>query len=348
MKSTLIVPAAGLSTRYGGFRPKWMFTDPTGKLVIEKVFESINTEKFERVVFVTLKEFEGRYFSLSILQEIFDKIGNIEILLLDERTSSQTDTVLKAIQQGNITGPIFIKDCDNYFSVNHDPGQNEVSYVSYVELGEDPRGKSFVKLDQFSNVVEIVEKKIISENFCCGGYAFKSATEFVKFLEVANPHSDGECYVSNVIFEMLLAGELVQGVQASNYVDLGTIEKYQTMKSQYATLFLDFDGVLVKNSSKFDSPPWKIEPITDNIRFLKDYMSTRSISLIITTARPQSEKFNILKFLNENGIAAVEVVTDLPHARRILINDFAGTNVYPTAEAINIPRDEPKLKDYLS
>lgn len=347
MNSTLIIPAAGLSTRYGGLRPKWMFTDPTGKLVIEKVLENIKADQFERVIFVTLKEFEGKYFNVSILQKIFEKIGNIEILLLEDRTSSQTETVVKAIQKENIVGPIFIKDCDNYFSVDHNPGQNEVAFVSYVDLGEDPRGKSFIKLDQFSNVAEIVEKKIISENFCCGGYAFKSAAEFIKFHGLANPHFDGECYVSNVIFQMLLVGELVQGVQASNYVDLGTVEKYQEMKSQYATLFLDFDGVLVKNSSKFDCPPWKIEPILDNLQFLKDYLQTRKITLIISTARPSSEKSKIMRFLNENEIVPFEIITDLPHARRIVVNDFAGTNIYPTAEAINIPRNEPKLKDYL-
>jgi hypothetical protein len=37
---------------------------------------------------------------------------------------------------------------------------------------------------------------------------------------------------------------------------------------------------------------------------------------------------------------------DLPHAKRILINDFAPTNPYPTAVAINLERNSSNLQNY--
>ena len=35
------------------------------------------------------------------------------------------------------------------------------------------------------------------------------------------------------------------------------------------------------------------------------------------------------------------------HSGRILINDFAATNPYPTSVAINLPRNSKNLKEYL-
>ena len=42
-----------------------------------------------------------------------------------------------------------------------------------------------------------------------------------------------------------------------------------------------------------------------------------------------------------------EVITDLPHASRVLINDFSNSNPYPTSQAINLVRDSNNLGDYL-
>ena len=42
-----------------------------------------------------------------------------------------------------------------------------------------------------------------------------------------------------------------------------------------------------------------------------------------------------------------KLIMDLPHSKRILINDFSSSNSYPTSEAINIKRDENKLNEYL-
>ena len=33
------------------------------------------------------------------------------------------------------------------------------------------------------------------------------------------------------------------------------------------------------------------------------------------------------------------IITDLPHSKRLLVNDFANTNPYPTAISLNTERD---------
>lgn len=41
------------------------------------------------------------------------------------------------------------------------------------------------------------------------------------------------------------------------------------------------------------------------------------------------------------------MIMGLPHCQRVLINDFAKTNPYPSALAINMVRDTETLREYL-
>ena len=69
--------------------------------------------------------------------------------------------------------------------------------------------------------------------------------------------------------------------------------------------------------------------------------------LIITTSRPKNQKQNIIDFLRSYEIECIDVITDLPHASRVLINDFSNSNPYPTSQAINLVRNSTNLEDYL-
>ena len=42
-----------------------------------------------------------------------------------------------------------------------------------------------------------------------------------------------------------------------------------------------------------------------------------------------------------------QLVMGLPHCKRVLVNDFARSNLYPSCEAINIPRNSETLEEYL-
>jgi hypothetical protein len=50
--------------------------------------------------------------------------------------------------------------------------------------------------------------------------------------------------------------------------------------------------------------------------------------------------------LQTKGIPYDELVMGLPHCQRVIINDFARSNPYPSCKAINIPRNTDDLKEY--
>ena len=67
------------------------------------------------------------------------------------------------------------------------------------------------------------------------------------------------------------------------------------------------------------------------------------MELIITTSRPKNEIHKIKKLLDKYKIIYKDIIVDLKHTRRILINDFALTNPYPSSIAINTERNSEEL-----
>ena len=59
--NNLILPVAGLSSRYPNMRPKWLLTMPDGKLMIEKSITGLEINKFNKVYVVVLKEHLTKY-----------------------------------------------------------------------------------------------------------------------------------------------------------------------------------------------------------------------------------------------------------------------------------------------
>ena len=111
---------------------------------------------------------------------------------------------------------------------------------------------------------------------------------------------------------------------------------------------VDIDGTLVKNSSHY-FPPYigSGEPLQENIDILNELYYDGKVKIILTTSRPPRYKQVTCEELEAKGIAYDELVMGLPHSQRILINDFAKSNPYPSAASINMPRNKNNLKDLL-
>lgn len=351
MKS-LIVPMGGKSSRFPGMRPKWMLTHPmTNRFMVTESILGINLDFFDCIYFIFLQEHEDKYkFHMGFCDEL-EECGikdRSEIIFLEEQTSSQSETVYNAIKQNNIDGFIFIKDSDGYYECNIDHADNQIAFFDLNDMDNiNARTKSYIELDVNGIVTNIVEKKVISSTFSAGGYGFASASQFCEIFDKIRD-LDGECYVSNVIFEMILSGSKFQGLSTRNFKDWGTIDAWNTYKSQYKCLFVDIDGTLVTNSSAH-FPPYvgSGECLSSNIEHLNSLHRSGKVKIILTTSRPSYLRELTIKELEEKGILYDQLVIGLPHCKRIIINDFAKSNPYPSCEAINLPRNTDNLKEFL-
>lgn len=338
-----IFPCAGQSSRFPGTRPKYLLTDYSGKIMVERAALGIQGPK----VFVVLQEHVEQYDSENILIDTFGDIGS-QIIILEKPTNGPAETVYQALQQLDFQGPFLIRDCDSFFSFDTQSGN--VVYTSKLSNNLDLKGVSqlsYVICNDQNIVSNIVEKRVASDDFCVGGYQFENKESYMKAYE-AIKSSGGELFISNIIGYMITQGEVFMNKEVQDYVNVGVLEAWQKFNDR-PTIFCDIDGVVVYNQASVGKNSYNRSipvPIKENIEQLHRLMNNGS-QIIFVTARSKEFHKVTRKMLDDIGFSDCDLIMGLHHSKRILINDFAESNQYPTAIAINLERNTNKLKNYL-
>lgn len=347
--NNLIIPMAGKSSRFPNMRPKWMLTHPSGNFMVLEAIKGLELLNYNKIYFIFLKEHEDNFSFLNGFKEELDNMSILnrsEFVFLDNITKDQPETVYNAIKQANIKGSITIKDSDNYFKSKFINSNS----ICYYDLNKSnlikPKNKSYIVKDINETITNIVEKDVISPYFCVGSYTFHSVEEFSYYYDKLP--KGNECYISNIIYEMILDGKHFQSNLVSNYLDWGTLQDWNLFKKTYATLFVDIDGTLVLNSSAH-FPPYigNTKPIVENIEILRELYVTGRFQIILTTSRPEKYRAQTISQLKKEQIPYDNLIMSLFHSKRIIINDFGVSNPYKSCDAINLRRDSGNLKEIL-
>jgi len=345
---SLIIPCAGSSSRFPNMKPKWMLTTPKNKLMIQECIENINLDTINDIYLTFLKEHLDTY-NLTNLEELFNFTNKkIHILLLNHKTENQPETIVKTINHFKIQGPIFIKDCDNSFQFKIIQG----NYICTLKIDNENNvnklyNKSFVQINELNEIINISEKNIISNRICIGGYSFTNSETFINLYNEMN-HKDENLFISHLIFQAILQKINFKSCEVSNYHDWGTLDDWNNYKKNFKTLFIDIDGTLFHNSSEYFSPKWgESEPIIENINHIKNLHNQGNTQIILTTSRKEQYREKTIQQLMEHKIPYDNIIFNLYHCKRFLINDYSPTNPYPTAVSINLKRDDNTLENLL-
>lgn len=347
----LIVPCAGRSSRFPG-KPKWLLTCPNGNLMIQEAIKCLDLENIDKIYITFVKEHIDKYFSKDDIGNLFENFKNVYITILDDFTSSQTETVYLTILKNNINGGIFIKDCDSYYNHKIEKG----NYACSLKICEENNvsklyNKSFIESNSLDQIIHFCEKKIIGDTICVGGYSFEDSNLFVKYYEQCKDAKveSKEFHISHLIHFCLLDGKIFYKKDVSNFIDWGTPDEWKNYTYSFKTLFLDVDGTIFYNSGQYISPKWgETEPIQKNIEFIKNIYKKGRTQIILTTARKKEFKKITEEQLKKYEIPYDGIIFDLFHSKRFLINDFSDTNPYPTAISLNLKRNSDDLKELLN
>ena len=351
--NTLIIPCAGKSSRFPNMKPKYMLTYPDGKLMIEKALEKINTEVFDRIIITIIKPHDEKYEAKLIMEQVFKNNPKVEICMLNDFTSSASETVYLTLKKKNVKGAFVIKDSDNRVEVNFNKSIKN-AIVGY-NLHEHPNitnipGKSFLIINEQGIIQDIIEKQVVSNIICLGVYCFENASDFIKaYDEMHTKKILGEMYISHVISYMLASNNYVfLSILAKSYDDWGTLSEWKEVQKKHRTDFVDVDGVLMKNCGKYGKRNWynNAETLPENIEVIKK-LQNEGAQIVITTSRPEEFRTNLEKILKKNGINPYAILMGMNHAARVVVNDFAPTNPYPTGIAITLPRNS-SIKGYFN
>lgn len=343
--STLLIPAAGKSSRFPNMRPKWLLTHPTGDSMIKKVLDASRYQEYDKVVICILREHCEKYGADTIIQQIFG--SDVQLVILENPTSSAAETVYEAMKRAELSGQVVIKDSDCIVRTSSPSEKNSIVGMQVDNKSDIDKiqTKSFIVKNDDGIIIDIVEKEVVSNIICLGVYSvlaedFMSAFEDVSKSFVYKEHN--EIYVSHIISYLILQQKKIFNyIECEEFVDWGTKQDWMKERSKFKTYIFDIDGVLLKNYGKYGVKNWSntFEPIEENVSLLKR-LSDAGHEIVFMTSRDEVNLVGFLEYIDKLGIKYKSVVSGCYHGKRILINDFAATNPWPSCEAISIKRND--------
>jgi hypothetical protein len=344
----IIVPAAGLSSRFPNTRPKYLLFDYQSKMMLHGSLAQFLDNPDYNITVGILQEHDEKYNAKEV---ILRELGhNINVVILPEVTRGPAETVMKVIELANIdfAKPLFIKDCDSYFMHEISSGNYVcISKIQDLDTLSHVNNKSFVISNDHQVIQNIVEKSVVSDSFCVGGYKFESVYEYRhSYLNICNQITS-EIYVSHVVEFSVSQGAVFFAKKVTDYVDVGTIQEWNKYNN-VPVIFCDIDGTIIVAQSRYGTNSYDSVPIPleANVNRIKQYQQKGS-QIIFVTSRPVTAREATIKTLNALGFTEFDLLMGLNNSSRMLINDYNDANPFPRAIAVNIKRDSNNLTDFI-
>ena len=233
----ILIPMAGAGSRFknAGYDLPKPLIDIRGKPMIQHVVENLNVEG--QYIFIVQKEHRQLYDLDNILKKISK---NCKIIETDRLTEGAACTTLLAKEYINTNDPLFISNSDHFFEWNaknffNECLHNEIDGNITVFNNTDPKW-SFVKLNENGHVIEVAEKKVISDIATAGIYFWKKGSQYVKYSEQMinkNIRVNNEFYVCPVFNEAIQDGKKIKTYNIEKMWGLGTPEDLQYFLKNY-------------------------------------------------------------------------------------------------------------------
>lgn len=227
MNVNLIVPLCADRAEYEYNMPYLFNFSPDGVCLCVKSILGLDLSRFNHIYFTILDKLDRKYSLSDLLHLQFRKLGlsTAKVVVLKESTCSQAETVYQTVKCENITGCIFVKDADGYFSTDFTLCNSIAVYpIDRLEM-VDPRNKSYVELDDQFYITNIIERRIISRYFNAGACIFENVEIFCRYFEKLS-HYKG-LFMSHLVYSMLLDKISFRPFNVKEYQDWGTLKTYK-------------------------------------------------------------------------------------------------------------------------
>lgn len=227
----IVIPMAGRGTRLANHpsgKPKPLI-EVRGQALWWWATSCLPLDHAERLVFVCLRDHVDTFGLDRALQETYADYP-VRIVVLDEVTDGQLCTVLAAKHEFAIDAPLTVFNTDTWFQHDQDAFLAAAAeYDGLLGVGSAPGDRwSFARTDSASRVVEVAEKRRISDLACTGLYYFRHTKTFLHDAESAvraAQRQHGEYYVAPLYNTMINRGDRVGVIPASEFRAIGTYEE---------------------------------------------------------------------------------------------------------------------------
>ena len=219
---SLIIPVAANDDEHPDMMPYVFNLDSTGTMFCIRAIQGLNLDVFDDVYFTILRKHAEKFCLDEMFKLQFKRLGmkNAHLVIIDDPTTSQSETVYQTIIKESIVGNIFIKDADGYFNATINK-ENSVAVFPLEKMNMvDPQHKSYVSVDDMSYITNIIEKRIISHFFNVGGVCFEDASDFLHYYLELSTQSHHIC-MSHIVYAMLLDNQKFRPIITDDYIDWG-------------------------------------------------------------------------------------------------------------------------------
>ena len=234
----IVIPMAGRGKRWE--KAGYTFPKPLVEIknvpMIQLVLENLSLEG--NYIFICLKEHIEKFALGDLLKNLKP---NCNLVSIDGITEGAAISVLHAKKLIDNDNPLIIANCDQWLEwspsdfVNFiDRKEPDGVIVTYTSI--HPKN-SFVKLDESGKIIEVEEKKPISDHANAGIFYYKSGKEFVKALESMiekNIRTNNEFFIAPAFNQLNLKEKNVYPFHVPHVKSMGTPEELDnSWKTQY-------------------------------------------------------------------------------------------------------------------
>lgn len=202
----LIIPAAAYTEINEQFIPEIFKINDTGRMNIISNMIDLPLSDFDKIYIVVNQRIDEIYNIENMLnvQLKNEEFAHKTCIVVVKNTRNVVDTVLQTVAQIPYSKfGVFIKDADASFNITELNNENTVYTYKLEDVKEiNPSSKSYVSTTSDDVVLNIIEKRVISSEFCVGGYYFNDIKKFVDLCECVREYD--KLYLSNVIYYDIL------------------------------------------------------------------------------------------------------------------------------------------------
>lgn len=216
----LIIPAAAYTEIDEQFIPEIFKINDTGRMNIISNMIDLPLSDFDKIYIVVNQRIDEIYNIKNMLnvQLKNEEFSDKTCIIVIENTRNVVDTVLQTVAQIPYSKfGVFIKDADASFNITELNNENTVYTYKLEDVKEiNPSSKSYVSTTSDDVVLNIIEKRVISSEFCVGGYYFNDIKKFIDLCECVSEYD--KLYLSNVIYyDILRNGEIYRTEQVIRF-----------------------------------------------------------------------------------------------------------------------------------
>jgi NDP-sugar pyrophosphorylase family protein len=232
MVLNVVIPMAGRGSRFvnAGYTFPKPLIEIKGKPMIELIVDNLRPKCQHKFIFIVQREHYQKY----ALKEFLNLIApGCEIVQTNGVTAGAACTVLLAKEYIDNGNDLMIANSDQYidFDINKfiEFGRKEKLDGAILTFDSTHPKWSFVKKDKDGLVIEVAEKRPISNEATVGIYYYGKGSDFVRFAQqmiLKDIRVNNEFYVCPVYNEMILAGSRIKTLKmsSSQMYGLGTPE----------------------------------------------------------------------------------------------------------------------------